>query len=140
MPEYALSVKQPWAALLVAGRKTMEIRRWPTARRGRILIHAPRIPDARQQAWAMVPADLLPLAQLNGGIVGVAELSDCLTYSNLEDFVRDQERHLNDPSWFEPPTMYGFAFVGPRVLPFRKYPGWVRFFPVAAQKRKSKGL
>ena len=35
---YALSIKQPWAALVVQGLKTIEIRRWPTARRGQILI------------------------------------------------------------------------------------------------------
>src|SRR3712207_8348570 len=36
MPEvrYALSVKQPWAALLAAGVKTVEVRTWPTNRRG----------------------------------------------------------------------------------------------------------
>ena len=31
--DYALSIKQPWAALLVHGLKTMEIRSWPTAHR-----------------------------------------------------------------------------------------------------------
>ena len=55
---YALSIKQPWAALLVAGIKTVEIRRWPTNRRGRILIHAARIPDPRPEAWALVPDEL----------------------------------------------------------------------------------
>ncbi len=40
---YALSLKQPWAALLVTGRKRIEVRNWPTARRGRILIHAARV-------------------------------------------------------------------------------------------------
>ena len=29
--EYALSLKQPWAALVVFGRETIEVRRWPTA-------------------------------------------------------------------------------------------------------------
>ena len=33
--DYALSVKQPWATLLVHGLKTIEVRAWPTARRGR---------------------------------------------------------------------------------------------------------
>ena len=26
--------------------------------------------------------------------------------------------------------LYGFIFANPRVLPFRPYPGWMRFFPV----------
>ena len=41
-PAYALSVRQPWAALLVAGRKTVEVRTWSTAVRGRVFIHAAR--------------------------------------------------------------------------------------------------
>ena len=53
---YALSVKQPWAALIVAGLKTIEVRRWPTGRRGRILIHAAREPDKRADVWRHVPA------------------------------------------------------------------------------------
>src|SRR4051794_31022472 len=56
--EYALSLKQPWAALLVHGVKTIEVRRWPTARRGRVLIHAARVPDDRPEAWSRVPEEL----------------------------------------------------------------------------------
>ena len=66
---YALSLKQPWAALLVAGRKSIEVRKWPTVRRGRILIHAARVSDDRTEAWALVPGDLRPLAQRIGGIL-----------------------------------------------------------------------
>lgn len=36
----ALSVRQPWTELLVSGRKTIEIRSWPTDYRGRIWLHA----------------------------------------------------------------------------------------------------
>ena len=127
--QYALSVKQPWAALLVLGRKTIEVRRWPTARRGRILIHAARVPDERPEAWAHVPPEWLETAQLLGGIVGVGDLTDCRPYRTLEAFQADQNHHLNDPSWFESP-LYGFAFANLTVLPFRRYPGWMRFFQV----------
>jgi len=127
--QYALSLKQPWAALLVHGLKTIEVRRWPTARRGRILIHAARVPDNRPQAWAYVPPQWLETAQLLGGIIGVGDLTDCCTYRTLEAFQADQSRHLNDPSWFQVP-LYGFVFANLMVLPFRPYPGWIRFFPV----------
>ena len=69
--QYALSLKQPWAALLVHGLKTIEVRRWPTARRGCVLIHAARVPDKRPEAWAHVPAEWLETAQLLGGIIGI---------------------------------------------------------------------
>jgi hypothetical protein len=127
---YALSIKQPWAALLVCGRKTIEVRNWPTARRGRILIHAARICDERPEAWTHVSAELEPLARQNGGILGVAELASCCRYESREAFTLDCKQHLNLPDWFAPPVLYGFTFEAARVLPFHHYPGWMRFFPV----------
>src|SRR5437879_10658243 len=81
----ALSLKQPWATLLAHGRKTIEVRRWPTKQRGRILIHAARIPDPRPEAWAFVSKELWPVAQQVGGIIGVGELTECLSYRSLEN-------------------------------------------------------
>jgi hypothetical protein len=133
---YALSVKQPWAALLVHGRKTIEVRRWPTTRRGRILIHAARVPDERPQAWAHVPPELLETAQLLGGIIGAGEITDCRMYRTPEAFQADQHCHLNDPSWFQPPLLYGFTFDQLMVLPFRRYSGWMRFFPVSDDEKQ----
>jgi hypothetical protein len=129
MRQYALTVKQPWAALLAHGLKTIEVRRWPTARRGRILIHAARVPDERTVAWAHVPAACLETAQLLGGIIGSGDITDCRTYRTIESFQGDQGRHLNDPSWFQSP-LYGFIFANLTVLPFRRYSGWMRFFIV----------
>jgi hypothetical protein len=127
---YALSIKQPWAALLVQGRKTIEIRRWPTQRRGRILLHAARIPDARAEAWRWVPDDLRTLAAQVGGIVGAAELADCREYRTRKDFEADCDLHLNDPAWWHGGVLYGFVFTNMTALPFRPYSGWVRFFSV----------
>jgi hypothetical protein len=129
-PTFALSLKQPWAALLAYGLKTIEVRRWPTARQGRIFIHAARVPDERPEAWAHVPEALLPAARLYGGIVGAGDLVQCVAYRSLDDFAADQPRHLNELSWFEEPVLYGFVFANLEVLPFRRYPGWMRFFSV----------
>jgi hypothetical protein len=129
---FALSIKQPWATLIVHGLKTIEVRRWSTPRRARILIHAARIPDERAQAWAHVPAELLSLAKKGGGIIGEANLTECVAYRSLDTFTADQMRHLNEPEWYVGPVMYGFVFANPTVVPFRKYPGWMRFFSVAA--------
>src|SRR5262249_16619918 len=98
--DFALSIKQPWAALLVHGPKTIEIRRWPMARRGRVLIHAARVPDPRPEVWAKVPQKITPLAALAGGIIGAATLTDCRTYRNRRDFAAEGDSHLNDTSWF----------------------------------------
>src|SRR5438552_19158936 len=101
--EQALSIKQPWAALVVHGFKTIEIRRWATRHRGRVLIHAGRRPDPRPESWAQLPRDLQASAHLGGGIVGEAELVECRAYRTLEAFARDRRFHLNDPTWFRPP-------------------------------------
>jgi hypothetical protein len=128
--EFALSMKQPWAALLVHGHKVIEVRRWPTARRGRILLHAARVPDDRPEAWARVPVELEKAARKLGGIIGAGNLIDCLPYRTVEAFAADQLRHLNEPGWFQKPVVYGFVFANLTPLPFRAYPGWMRFFAV----------
>jgi hypothetical protein len=128
--EYALSLRQPWAALLAAGRKTVEVRRWPTEHRGPVLIHAARLPDERPGVWAHLPPELHDLARLTGGILGVGTLTECRVYPTAEAFRADQTAHLNDPAWFEAAGLYGFAFTDLAVLPFRRYPGWVRIFAV----------
>jgi uncharacterized protein (UPF0264 family) len=135
--QYALSIKQPWATLLVHGLKTIEVRSWRTARRGRVLIHAARIPDERPEAWSRVPPQLQQAARQVGGVLGSAVLTDCRAYRSLEAFCADRSRHLNEPSWFRPPLLYGFTFTNPTPLPFVPCPGQTRFFlaegPAAAE-------
>ena len=126
---YALSFKQPWAALLAHGLKSIEVRAWPTARRGPILIHAARVPDPRPEAWAHVTDAVRSDAELLGGVIGAAVLTDCRAYRTASEFVADQDLHLNAPDWFKP-VLYGFTFTHVERLPFRRYPGWMRFFPV----------
>jgi hypothetical protein len=127
---YALSIKQPWAGLLVHGRKTIEVRRWSTPRRGWVLVHAARIPDSRAEGWSRVTDDLRAACSQVGGIIGAAELTDCRSYCNRGDFEADAERHLNAPSWYED-SLYGFVFTNTTPLPFRPLSGWMRFFRVS---------
>jgi len=135
---YALSLKQPWAALLVHGLKTIEVRSWPTDRRGKILIHAARVPDHRPEAWAKVPLELHSAARLVGGVIGEGELVNCVEYSSLEGFAADKQAHLNDSTWFKPPRLYGFKFANSKPIPFRPYSGWMRFFPVELENEASR--
>ena len=127
---YALSLKQPWAALVVAGRKTIEVRKWATAVRGRVFIHAARTPDSRPQGWALVTDEVRPLAQLTAGIIGTAELTACLSYRTPEGFAADADKHRNAPDWFQPPRMYGFLFRAAEPVPYRPCKGSVRFFTI----------
>jgi hypothetical protein len=135
---YALSIKQPWATLLLYGLKTIEVRSWPTARRGRVWIHAARISDTHEAAWNLLPVELRKAARLMGGLLGTCEITDCVTYSSQKAFAADRSRHLNGPDWFRPPVLYGFTMANPVPMPFRPYPGWVRFFPVKDQVPRRK--
>jgi ASCH domain len=127
----ALSIKQPWAALVVAGVKTIEIRTWPTGTRGPVLIHTGRTPDPRPEGWHHITTpELQEMAKLSGGILGLATLVACRTYESAGAFAADALLHRNAPTWFVPPRLYGFEFANPRPLPFRRQSGKLFFFPV----------
>lgn len=130
---YALSIKQPWAALLLHGVKTVEVRSWATARRGPVLIHAARVPDPKPTGWQAVTDAIRPATQLLGGVIGVGDLTDCLAYPDREAFAADRGRHLNDPAWFREAGLFGFVFARVRPVPFRRVAGCVRFFRVGPE-------
>jgi hypothetical protein len=113
----ALSIRQPWAWLIVQGFKDIENRSWQTSYRGLFLIHAGYIFD--QQGYDYVRTEVgmyLPSPEKfkRGGIIGIGEIFDCVTSS---------------PSpWFYGP--YGLALRNVRLLPFMPLPGKPGFFDV----------
>lgn len=130
-PPVAISVKQPWAGLIVAGLKTVEVRTWPTRRRGSVLIHASKVADERAEAWEHVTTpELVEAARLRGGVVGVADLAGCRSYDSAEAFAAAAGEHLNAPDWFRPPRLYGFVLRDIRPVTFYPYPGQTLFFKV----------
>lgn len=127
----ALSIKQPWAALIIAGVKTVEVRTWPTSFRGPVLIHTGRSADVRPEGWQHITTpELQALAKLSGGILGLAHVVACRTYESAAEFAADALLHRNAPTWFAPPRLFGFEFANPRPLPFRSQSGKLFFFPV----------
>lgn len=127
----AISVKQPWAALLAAGVKTIEIRTWRTRRLGPVLIHASKRPDERPIAWKKITTpELTELASLRGGFIGIGDIVDCRCYESLSAFAVDSESHHNEPDWFAPPRLYGFVFRNLRVIPYHPFIGQTMFFGV----------
>lgn len=129
----AISVKQPWAALLVAGVKTVEVRTWRTGRRGRVLIHAAKAADDRPEGWALVTTpELRELAALRGGMIGVGELADCVRYTTREAFAAAADGHRNAPEWFRPAGLFGFVFQNLRPIAYHACPGKTMFFTVNA--------
>lgn len=76
----ALTIKEPWASLIVNGYKIYEFRSWKTNYRGKILIHA---------GMSLEKDMLKKFEQYNlncskGSIIGEAELVDCILVD--EDF------------------------------------------------------
>lgn len=134
----ALSIRQPWASLILKAGKDIENREWPTKYRGRILVHASKgmthgehedaIAFAVEAITAAAgrrndaAAKRVTLRQLGfafddlqrGGIVGSVEIVDCVTAS--------------DSPWFV--GKYGFMLRDPKPLPFTPWKGQLGFFDV----------
>lgn len=70
----AITLKQPWADLVVSGVKNIENRTWKTAHRGTLAIHASRTHD---QSVANDYKDVLSYAPLQC-IVGVVDIIDVI--------------------------------------------------------------
>jgi ASCH domain len=110
----ALSLKQPWAWLVVNGYKDIENRRWRTTHRGPLLIHASRsnpdyTPDQIEKKYGV----RIPDEVETGGIVGVVDVVNCV------------ERH---PSKWKFPAQKGWVLKDARRLPFRACRGFVGIF------------
>ena len=78
-----LTVRQPWAWLLVNGFKDIENRSWTTKHRGPLLIHAsqqlaPHLDDIRKDILRRFGIKI-PDKLETGGIVGQVEIADCVT-------------------------------------------------------------
>jgi hypothetical protein len=127
---YSISLKQPWAALVAHGIKSIEVRRWPVNYRGPLLIHAAKIDDPRPEGWQFLTKAARETAQLRGGVIALTELLDCRVYRSLSQFADDLEKHRNAANWYDPSGMYGFVFGPVTRIPFRPWKGNVRLFRV----------
>ncbi len=98
-----LSIKQPWAELIVSGEKKIELRNWNTNFRGNFLIHASKSPDAK--AMKEFGFNNLPF----GFIVGKVELVDVKKYKNSGELLKDKKLHLASGDWGK----FGFILKNP---------------------------
>jgi hypothetical protein len=113
----ALSIRQPWAWLIVNGYKDIENRSWSTQYRGPLLVLSSKqpaltIPETKEYFRSV----RLPLPKVweLGGIVGIVDVVDCVT---------------SHPSgWFSGP--YGFVLANARPLPFYALKGRLGLFDV----------
>lgn len=118
----ALSIRQPWAWLILHAGKDIENRNWPTLVRGEILIHASKgmtrneYLDAYDFALHVNPALKIPHFEdlPRGGIVGSAVISDCVKQSVSP--------------WFF--GKYGYVLHGATPVDFFPLRGRLGFFEV----------
>ncbi|MEL7338969.1 MAG: ASCH domain-containing protein [Bacteroidota bacterium] len=117
----ALSIKQPWAWLILHGGKDIENRTWKTKHRGPFLIHTGKGCAKHEYQFAVdfckerglpVPPALKDLSR--GGIVGQVTLVDC-----VED---------SDSPWYMGEV--GFVLKDPEPLDFVPCKGKLNFFEV----------
>jgi hypothetical protein len=79
-----LTVRDPWAFLLVTGAKPIENRTWPTNYRGLLWIHAAVNFDYPDFDWCRANGIRVPHPdQLPGGIIGQVEVIDCVPVGSL---------------------------------------------------------
>jgi len=120
-----LSVSQPYADLIINGKKTIELRTWNTKFRGECLIHAPmRIKD---EVCDRLDIDKSSLR--TGVIIGKVEIYDVKLYNSLEELKKDHAKHLFDEEVFR--HRYGFLLKNPQALRVPiPYKGSLGFFEV----------
>ena len=126
LPDKALSILQPWAWLIIHGHKDIENREWKPYNpglkfRGPVAIHtgmkADRfsIDDVMRGIHPVTGGPLVALEPRSferGGIVGMAEIVDCIETSESD--------------WFVGP--YGFVIRNARPVPFIPVKGQLGFF------------
>ena len=102
-----LSLKQPYADLLVFGEKTIELRKWNTKFRGEFLIHASKNIDIFACERLNMYIDKLTI----GAIIGSAFLYDFKEYNNQEEFNKDKQKHFSIVTKYFEGYKYGFLIV-----------------------------
>lgn len=127
-----ISVRQPWAWLIINGGKDIENRNWSTKLRGRVLIHASKGCGRREwleawdvvrcisrEAWAKGIKEIQTGTIERGGIIGSVEIVDCVNRS--------------DSPWFF--GQYGFVLRDPQPSPFYRCNGALGFFKLDPAKQ-----
>lgn len=116
----ALSIKQPWAWLIVNGIKTVENRKWYTEHRGGLLIHASKnqadlerdLATVQEKYGVRVPREELVFGQ----VIGMVNLIGC---TKEPEEKTDRHWHIeNNFAWIlrEPRLIKPFPYSGRLML------------------------
>lgn len=92
-----LTIKQPWALLIVNNYKQYEFRSWKTNYRGKILIHA-----GLSMEKEMLKKINYNLEYIKGAIIGEADIVDCIL---VDEKFNEELRQIN-------PLVYSNNHIG----------------------------
>lgn len=128
----AISIRQPWADLIVWGDKDIENRGWYTSYRGPIFIHASRTFDHQAYQWIVRRFGHVFTSKMRfdrGGLIGVATLTFVYTEHSSKWFQGKYGFYLEDPQPIEFHPLKGqvgvFNIFFPEVNPFQRHrQGW----------------
>lgn len=107
-----LTIKQPWATLIMQGDKRFEFRSWQTKYRGELLIHAGKGIDkeAMKRLKKYIPEDM-PL----GKILGKVKLVDCIRMSpEFKEMLLNENNEIYTKSSFQ--ENYGWQVTDVEVF------------------------
>jgi len=127
-----LSVSQPFAELIISGKKIIELRKWNTNFRGEFLIHAPLKIGIKDCKRLKINQKLV-----TGVIIGKAEIYDVKKYNSIREIKADQKFHLAPKNFHD--ITFGFLLKNPKSfripIPCK---GKLKFFDVDLPKTKIK--
>ncbi len=127
-----LSVSQPYADLIIKGKKIIELRTWNTKFRGEFLVHAP----AKIITEACKKLRIDPKSLRTGVIIGRVEIYDVKVYKNKEEIRSDYHKHFAIGEYHN--HKYGFLLRNPKDLRVPiSYKGRLGFFEVELDSKIS---
>ncbi|MBU0461718.1 MAG: ASCH domain-containing protein [Nanoarchaeota archaeon] len=119
----ALSIKQPFAELILLGKKKIELRVWNTSFRGEFYIQASFVPYPGCENYMGVDVTKVP----KGAIVGTARLVDVKEYLTKEEFMKDADKHCAAKYPFKR-KLYGFVLENVKRVKPIPCRGMLNFF------------
>jgi predicted transcriptional regulator len=123
-----LSISQPFADLIISGKKTIELRKWNTNFRGEFLIHAPikiRVEDCKRLK--------ITKKLVTGVIIGKAMLYDVKKYNSSNEIKKDQKFHFASKNFQDRTFGFKIKNAKPLRIPI-PWKGQLGFFDVELSK------
>lgn len=127
-----LSISQPFADLIISGKKIIELRNWNTNFRGEFLIHAPikiRTDDCKRLK--------ITKKLVTGAIIGKAELYDVKKYNSSKEVKKEQKFHFASKNFQDKTFGFKIKNAKPLRIPI-PWKGQLGFFDVELSKNKIK--